>query len=327
MVEIIAEIAQGFEGSPKLADLLVKGALYAEADSIKFQLIYPDELATPDYRYYGFFKSLEMNEKDWSKLADEIRRHNKMLYFDIHGDKSFDIAKRFRADGVKISSTEFYNETLIKKSLESFKKIFISIGGIPIEDINSLMKRLLKKHPEVCFLYGFQAEPTPLEKNNLRKITSIQKRYPGLKIGYMDHSSGDLEDAYYLPIMAMALGVSCIEKHLSLDRIYKIEDYISALDPENFKEFVRLIRKFEKAMGSPSLALTDAEIAYGKNAIKIVVANRDLKAGKIINTNDVALKRSGHKLSGVGIRRIDSVVGKKLLKDISINTPILEDDI
>ena len=57
--EIIAEIAQGYEGNPKLAELLVKGAIVANADSIKLQLVFADELCVPTYPYYDLFKSLE----------------------------------------------------------------------------------------------------------------------------------------------------------------------------------------------------------------------------------------------------------------------------
>ena len=328
MVEIIAEIAQGFEGSPKQAELLVKGAIGADADSIKFQLIYADELATPDYQYYDLFKSLEMDEEIWIKLASEIHKHGKNLYFDIYGDESLKIAINVQADCVKISSTEFYNETLIKKALNNFERVFISVGGISVKDIDSLIKKVIvDNHEGVCFMYGFQAEPTPLNQNNLRKITSFQKRYPQFKIGFMDHSAGDLEDAFYLPIMAISFAIFCIEKHITLDRILKIEDYISGLESKRFKECVRVVRKFEQATGSSSLELTDAEIAYRQKAVKVVVANRDLKAGEFIQIEDVSLKRVGSKSVGTGINRIDQVIGKKVLKIVIKNTAITGEDL
>ena len=60
-IEIIAEIAQGYEGDTKLTELLTIGANATGADAVKYQLVYADELATPDYKYYELFRSLEMS--------------------------------------------------------------------------------------------------------------------------------------------------------------------------------------------------------------------------------------------------------------------------
>jgi len=62
---IIAEAAQGFEGDPLLARLLVQAAARAGADAVKFQLVYADEIATPEYKYYDLFKKLEMPATCW----------------------------------------------------------------------------------------------------------------------------------------------------------------------------------------------------------------------------------------------------------------------
>ena len=67
MIEIIAEIAQGYEGSPKLTELLTKAAIESDADAIKFQMVVNDELCTPDYIHYELFKSLQMEDKVWVK--------------------------------------------------------------------------------------------------------------------------------------------------------------------------------------------------------------------------------------------------------------------
>mgnify|MGYP006100741037 FL=1 len=65
-VEIVAELAQGFEGSLEQTKLLVKAAAKAGANAAKFQLVYADELATPDYQYYDLFTDLEMTDDQCS---------------------------------------------------------------------------------------------------------------------------------------------------------------------------------------------------------------------------------------------------------------------
>lgn len=318
MIEIIAEVAQGYEGSPKLTELLTTGAIRSDADAIKFQMVVNDELATPDHVHYSLFKSLQMDIAVWSDIVSRIHDASKKVYFDVFGTGSLSIAKTLKADGVKIHLSDFYNYRLIDESIRSFNRIYISIGGIPLDDLDLLINKVIKKdnYEKICFMYGFQVEPTPLEKNNLRKIISYKERYPKFKFGFLDHSSGDGEDAYYLSLLTLGMNVDCIEKHITLDRLLGIEDCVSALEPEGFKNFVRLIRKFETSLGTGDLAITDLESQYREKAVKVVVANRDLKKGEVITLDDVSLKRVGNRSLGTPIIRIEEVINKALVKDI-----------
>lgn len=320
-IEIIAEIAQGYEGNPKLAHLLAQGAVASGADAVKYQLVFAEELCTRDYPYYGLFKSLEMDESAWADVSNFIHKKKKKLYFDIYGDKSFDLARRLNAEGVKISAADFYNEPLIKSAVASFERVFISIAGVPINELDDLA-RDLKGSAHVTFMYGFQAEPTPVEENNLLRITELKRRYPHVSFGFMDHSLGSSDEAFYLPLMAAALGVSCIEKHITLDYLLKIEDYISALEPARFEKFVGIIRKMEAALGKPDLLLTPKEKEYKAKAGKVVVARRDICAGKVLSADDLTLKRVSLDGPPGSFRKISDVAGKKMkrpaLSDASI---------
>ena len=304
---------------------MTTGALKTGSDSIKFQLVYADELATPDYQYYDLFKSLEMDTEVWERISERIHKQGKNLYFDIFGFKSLDVALDVSADGVKLSTTEFYNRALIEKALNDFSKVFISIGGIPIEHIDSLMDELLKNYSEkICLMYGFQAEPTPLEQNNLLKIRSFKNRYPGFKIGFMDHSDGSTKDAYNLSLLAMGIDISVIEKHITLDHSLKIEDYISGLAPDQFKKFVKLIRKYRSALGTDSLELSDLENEYRNKAAKLVVALRDLKKGDLLAPADIALKRTGSTKVDRPLRLLSSALNKTLKVSVKKDQPISE---
>ena len=108
-VEIIAEMAQGYEGNEIKALLLARGAIRSGADTIKYQLVHADELATPDYQYYDLFQSLEMSSTAWKDVAEEIKTNGKKLYFDVFGMQGLSEALELGADGVKIHTTDFYN--------------------------------------------------------------------------------------------------------------------------------------------------------------------------------------------------------------------------
>ena len=87
-IEIIAELAQGFEGKAEQARLLLKAAASAGADAAKYQLVYADELATPDYKYYDLFCSLEMTDDVWMGLSTYARELGITLQVDIFGSRS-----------------------------------------------------------------------------------------------------------------------------------------------------------------------------------------------------------------------------------------------
>jgi N,N'-diacetyllegionaminate synthase len=325
-VSIVAEIAQGYEGKPELADLLTTAALRSGADIIKYQLVYADELVTPDYKHHALFSSLEMDLKVWKGLRDRIRKENKLMYVDLYGQKSLEVALEIGVDGVKLSTTDFYNDQLREDALQSFSNILISIGGIPISDVDRLVDELLKQNlnnsKQITLLYGFQAEPTPLEQNNLAKIRRYKERYSQFEIGFMDHSDGGAEDGVLLSLLAMGVGISMIEKHITLDRELEIEDYVSGLTPSRFMEFTRIIRKFQVALGSDSLDTTRIEDEYRVGAAKVVVARRMIQVGQTIQRDDLILKRSGESHKGETYNHIDRVIGQSTSCVIEKDEPV-----
>ena len=327
-IEIIAEIAQGFEGNEKLSYLLTKGAIASNADSVKFQLVYADELATPDYEHYKLFKDLEMEQAIWTCICQKIHDAGKMLYFDVFGLFSLDMAKKIGADGIKLSTTEFYNNALFNRAIVDFNRIYLSVGGVPVEDIDKKLSQLSSGQvSRICLMYGFQSEPTPLNQNNLNKLSILKNRYSDFRIGFMDHSDGSLNDAYYLPLVALGAGINVIEKHITLDRELEIEDYISGITPSEFTRFVSLIRRFEPVLGLNSLELTEQELAYRKKATKSVVTLCDLKLGDTLTLDLIALKRCSISINDHSILEIEQALGKVINKDISVNSPILKEDL
>lgn len=325
-IEIIAEIAQGFEGNEELASLLTKGAIASNSDAIKFQLVFADELATPDYKYYKLFRELEMPVEAWMKISNQIHQEGRRLYFDIFGLLSLEVAKKVGADGVKLSTTEFYNNHLFDKSLESFDKLYLSVGGIEVDDIDEKLSKLnASEKKKVCLMYGFQSEPTPLEENNLNKLRILKERYPDFSIGFMDHSEGGIDDAYNISLIALGLGAEVIEKHITLDRELKLEDYISGVTPAEFLRFVNLVRRYEPVFGLKTLALSALEKDYKNNATKSVVATSNLKAGDILSQKLIALKRTSRPINENSILKIEDVIGQVLKIDVEIDTPIYRD--
>ena len=324
-VEIIAEIAQGYEGNATIARLLTKAAVCSGADAVKYQYILADEICTPDYQYYEFFKGLEMPDEAWKEVTDIVKAGGKKLYFDVDDEHGLKMALELGADGVKIHATNFHNRDLVRAVLKAMPMVFISIGGISMDELEAFLEfHNISPGRQLCLMYGFQAEPTPVEANNLLRIAAIKKRFPGFSVGFMDHSKGTSDDAQTLSLLALPLGIDFLEKHISLDRILEIEDYISAVAPAAFREFVVRIKRLETALGTDNLELTEVEQDYRQKVLKVVVARKLLRKDEKINSESLALKRVGS-LNRTPIYQKEDAVGRTANEDVLPNQQIIKE--
>jgi N,N'-diacetyllegionaminate synthase len=324
-IKIIAEAAQGFEGDPLLARLLVRAAGRAGADAVKFQLVYADEIATPEYKYYDLFKKLEMPAACWREVASEAKKEGIGLYFDIFGKNSLRMALALGAEGLKIHATDFYHDALLSSALDSRKNILISCGGIMEEELVGLFKRHPRiRQSRVSFMHGFQAEPTPLSANNLLRLGALAALCQPAGIGFMDHSDGATEDSLNLSLLALPFGIQALEKHITLDRELRLEDYISALPPAYFKKFVKKIRKYGQALGASALEPGSDEKMYRSKSAKIVVAARKLKKGNLLRKGDLKLLRVDKQETLPAIYDPNEVLGSRVSRKIPQHHPIFK---
>lgn len=329
-VTVVAEAAQGFEGKPDLAFLLVRAAAAAGADGIKFQLVYADELATPDYRYYDLFRSLEMADDVWHRISEAAKSAGVGLYLDVFGPRSLALAQSVQAAGVKVHSTDMSNIGLLKAAADTtLRQVILSVSGCTDAEVGEALG-LLKKH-SVVLMHGFQAYPTLCEANQLARIAHFITRFGlGTKdapIGHGFHDHAPVENALRIAIPAAAVGAGArlIEKHITLSRAMKFEDHESALNPDEFGEFVTCIRQCAEAIGSvdesrPDFGMHESEGRYREAVRKHVVAARALKANTVLAPEHVALKRTS---SASFLNDVRQVYGRRLTADVAEGATIL----
>jgi sialic acid synthase SpsE len=326
-VEIVAEAAQGFEGSPALARLLVGAAATGGADTIKFQLVYADELATPAYAYYALFKQLEMESTEWAAVVKDADDSGLRVAFDVFGPRSLDLALELGAAAVKIHASDFFNTALVGPALARAPRLFLSAGGITTDEIGEFLSSAASRAEAVTLMYGFQAEPTPTADNHLSRLRSLRERFPALKLGFMDHSDGDSDESGWLGALALPFGITVIEKHITIDRALKLEDYGSALASPEFRRFVDRIRAAEAALGSSSLELTVSELAYRRRAVKVLVAGRTLPEGSAIGAGDLQALRTPTDDTRRPLHRAADAIGRRLGRQIAAGEPVYREDL
>lgn len=325
-IEIVAELAQGFEGNRDQARLLIKAAAAAGADAAKFQLVYADELATPDYKYYSLFRGLEMPDDDWAFLAGYARDQGTALYLDIFGYKSLALAAIIGAQAVKLHGTDIANLALLEAvAASNVPKVLLGAGGALLSEIEQAILTL--KHKEVTVLLGFQGYPTPTGDNQIERVRHLADQFSGhgerVCIGFADHADPESPLRISLASLAIGAGARCLEKHLTLGKSMKLEDHEAALNPDEFAEFVGVIRDTEAALGAATarddFGMSESEAGYRKMIRRHVVSARPLEAGTVLQPSDLILKRTACESP---LTDLSLAYGKTLQTALAANQPV-----
>ena len=328
-IKIIAEIAQGFEGNFTQSKLLIKAAAKAGADSVKFQLVYAEELSTNDYKYFKLFKNLEMKESKWKQLKGYAISLGLKLIFDVFGEIGLKTAENIGIDTIKVHGTDITNLALLKGiEMSKINEVILGIGGAQWHEIEKAIKLLKSK--TLILLCGFQGYPTKTEDNHIARMNIIKEKakkiHSDFEMGFADHPSHSNLNSK-ISLVAIGAGAMIIEKHLTLGKVMQLEDFESALNPDEFKDFVIDIKDAKKALGEyinqDDFGMSDAEKKYRDNIRRDVVAQKDINEGEIINEKNTTLKRTSATKT---IKQLDLVIGKKAKKNIKKNQPILKKD-
>lgn len=320
---IICELSQTHEGSLPLAKMLTKAAAIAEADAVKAQVFNADELAVPTYKHYKLFKQLEWTELQWKELIDYSHELGIKFYADVFGTDSIDMLVRNGIDGIKVHGTDMRNTKLLRHLASIDLPLLLSIGGGSLAETKNALMILNSSHRQnpVVLMHGIQSYPTLIEHTNLNKMRFFKEQL-AMPAGFADHIDGNHPLSFALCAMAVGMGAVVIEKHITIARALKMEDYESALSPDGFVEFVQYIRQIDQAKGKYNDELNEVELAYRTSTRKHVVAATALATGQVIREVDVALRRSDSKETPSDL---DDVIGKKTDKDYEMNELIISE--
>jgi N,N'-diacetyllegionaminate synthase len=322
----IAEIAQGFEGKPSQAALLIKAAASARANGVKLQLVYADELCTPDYKHYELFKSLEMADSEWTALHHLSGQLGVEMYLDVFGERSLMLAESMGIAGIKVHSTDMGNIGLLQRiGTSRVPTILLSAGGCHADEIEAALGAMCDKR--VILMHGFQGYPTRLEDNQLARMHELRDRYgriPGVRFGFADHVSSDDPMRFVLPAIVAGMGVDYYEKHITLGTVMKLEDHESAMNPDEFALCVSQIRKCAVAIGrveagAGDFGMSESETRYRNAMHKHVVASRGLSAGTVLTPETLSMKRTS---ATDAIYEPSSLLGKRLIRSVGCDQPI-----
>jgi len=322
-VFIIAEAGVNHNGSIELAKKLIDVAIRAGADAVKFQTFKTENLVSKnaqkaDYQkettdnkesQFDMIKKLELDIDTHHELITYCQSRNIMFLSTPFDLDSIDLLNDLKLPIFKIPSGEITNLPYLRKIGQLNKKIILSTGMADIGEIEDALDILTSSgtpKESITVLHANTMYPTPMEDVNLKSMQTIGNTFD-IKFGYSDHTLG-----IEVPIGAVAMGASCIEKHFTLDNTMEGPDHKASLEPDELKAMVKAIRNMEMALGSSIKKPSQSETPNIKIARKSIVAKDNIKKGEILTKENLAVKRPA---DGISPMRWDEVVGSIASRD------------
>ena len=159
---------------------------------------------------------------------------------------------------------------------------------------------------EITLLQCHTDYPTMMENVNLRAMNTLAEEFD-LPVGLSDHSIG-----IEVPIAAVAMGATVIEKHFTLDRNMYGPDHKASIEPDGLRAMISAIRNIEVALGDGQKICSPLERKNIIVARKSIVAKRDIKKGEVLTEENITTKRPGN---GVSPMKWFEVLGTKAVRD------------
>lgn len=333
---LIAEMGVNFYDTAKAlnitplaaAKLYIDAAAEAGVDCAKFQSYKADTIVSKNSPAYWdltkeptktqhalFMKHDGFNQEDYQELCDYT--HAKGMDFT---STPFDYASADylydMVDFYKISSSDLSNLPFIRHIAQKGKPVYISVGAAYLSEVDEAVRILHEEGcPEIVLFHCVLSYPTDPKDANLRVIQTLKKVYPEVKVGFSDHVAPD--KTMMTLATAYLLGAEVIEKHFTLDKTLSGNDHYHAGDPEDFKKAISNFKWIDMVLGSDEKTVLPCEMIPRREARRSLVLTREMKAGEVIQEEDLMPKRPG---TGISPVYADIVIGRKVLTDLAEDT-------
>jgi N,N'-diacetyllegionaminate synthase len=324
-VFIIAEAGVNHNGSIELAKKLIDVAVEAGADAVKFQTFKADKLVSKraqkaDYQkqttsidetQYEMLKKLELDENAHRVIISYCKDKGIMFLSTPFDHDSIDLLISFEMPIFKIPSGEITNRPYLRHIGSLGKEVILSTGMASLDEVQDALEVLINagtSKEKITVLHATTEYPCPIDEVNLRAMQTIHAAF-GVKVGYSDHTQG-----IEVPIAAVAMGATVIEKHFTLDRKMDGPDHKASLEPNEIKAMVLAIRHIERALGDGVKKSSKSEQKNISVARKSIFASRPIKMGETFSSNNLIVKRPGN---GISPMRWDEIVGNKATRNFS----------
>jgi pseudaminic acid synthase len=325
---IVAELSANHNQDFNQAVKIIHAAKEAGADAIKLQTYTADTITIAcdreEFRIGGgtLWDGRNLHDLygeaytpwDWQPKLKQIANDLGLDLFSSPFDSSaVDFLERMSVPAYKVASFELVDIPLIQKMAGTGKPLIISTGMATIEEIQEAAQAARDAGAtEIALLKCTSAYPASPDDMNLRTIPELARRFD-VPVGLSDHTMG-----IAVPVAAVALGASIIEKHLTLSRSQPGPDSAFSLEPQEFKAMVDAVRTTERALGKIHFGAANHEL-NGLSFRRSLFIVQDLKEGQLFSSENVHSIRPGY---GLHTRHLPEILGRQAARDIERGTPL-----
>jgi sialic acid synthase SpsE len=318
---IIAEIGGNFTTFDQ-ARRLIDEAAASGADAVKLQTYRAETLSSKAAIFdmentgvtsqFNLFRKYEIA----AALHDQVFAYAEQKGLDWFSSPSHqsdvDVLEKCGVGVHKIGSDDAVNLPFLRYVARTGKPMILSTGMCTLDEVRESVEAIQAEgNQQLILLHAITSYPTHPENVNLRAMQTLMQAFPGLDVGYSDHTLSPVAC-----LCAVAMGARVIERHFTYDKKADGPDHMLSADPQEMKWLVDAIRAFEIMRGSGIKQPADSEQTTRRNNRKSVVLQRAIKAGAVIAAEDIAVKRPGY---GIQPKFYESLVGRKVKHDLAVD--------
>lgn len=316
-IHVIAEAGTNHNASPATACQLADAALAAGADSIKFQLIYPEGLYLPSLHTANGLVTNEvfelrrqgmLDDNSWREVAAYCKEIGLPVSWSVFDVRGLDFLDELDAPYIKIASCDLNNGPLLREAGSRNRPLVLSTGMSSLGEVEIAMGHLAKAGcKDITLMHCVSMYPASLEDMRLTAIDALHAAF-GVPVGLSDHTESSLAVA-----AALAKGISLVEKHMTLDRNSPGFDHAYAMEPQALSGYIADIRNCHAALSSRPFDCNPKELQVQQRARRGLYAARTMRKGDVLRPEDVLLVRPQSEFAP---NDLSFVVGSVLHKDI-----------
>jgi len=251
---IIAEIGINHNGDLDVAKKIIDAAVHAGADAVKFQKRTPEICTPPDQQkqmretpwgyitYLDYRYKVEFDEEQYREIDRYCKEKKIDWMVSVWDEQSVDFMEQFDTPSYKVPSASLTDHNLMKRVRATGKPIIISTGMSTMDQIHKGVDAVGVDN--LVIMHCTSTYPCEPEELNLKMIETLRKEFPNNPIGYSGHETGLVPSA-----VAIALGATSIERHITLDRAMWGSDQAASVEPHGFETLVKYIRVTQASLG------------------------------------------------------------------------------
>ena len=330
MTFVIAEAGVNHNGALDRALALIDTAADAGADAVKFQTFKASEIVAPgtataayqqrntgEGDQFDMLRRLELSLADWQALAAHCNGRGIEFMSTPFCADALTMLLGLGMRRVKVPSGEVTNLPLLAAIGATQKPVVLSTGMATMAETAEAVAILRDAGTtDLVVLHCTSEYPAPIAEINLRAMATMHAAL-GVPVGYSDHTQG-----IHVPVAAVAMGATVIEKHFTLDRTLPGPDHKASLEPDELARMIREIRDIGQALGNGEKMPSPTERETAQLVRRSWHAARPITAGAVIGPEDVALRRPA-----AGLPPKQSPIGRQATRTIPAGSPITPDTI